>query len=179
MARTMLGLFADRAAATRAVGALLDAGFTPAQVGVVHPQTQEPLDRSASPSPATTGAAVGGSMLGGTAGALLAATGALVIPGVGPFLTAGILASLVGGAAGWLAGALAAQGVPEEEAQASEERVQRGGILVVVKPQGRQEDAHAILLFVGAEKVRLFGQDDTLPATAGEDAPTGLPSQDR
>jgi len=121
MTRSITGLFPDRAAARRAITELSAAGFDMAHLGVVLPDTPARRDdttEQALVDPATE-AAVGGGVLGGTVGALLTATGALVIPGVGPFTAGGILASLVGETAGWLAASLMAQGLPQEKAMDS------------------------------------------------------------
>ena len=64
-------------------------------------------------------------------------TGALAIPGLGPFIAAGpIMAGLaglgVGAAAGGLIGALVGMGIPEYEARRYEGRVKNGGVLVSV-----------------------------------------------
>jgi len=171
LAHSIIGLFSDWAAARKAVTELAAAGFDPAHLGVAlpdTPRTADPTeDAEATPGQADrmTEATVGGGVIGGTAGALLAATGALVIPGVGPFIADGILASLVGGAAGWLAGGLVAQGLSQEEAMAIEERVQAGRLLVVVQAHGREAEARAILLRAGAESLeeRGWGGAPTTP----------------
>jgi uncharacterized membrane protein len=87
------------------------------------------------PEGATTGAVSGGA-IGGTVG-LLAGIGALAIPGLGPFIAAGpIMAALSGAAAGATAGGvvggLVGMGIPEYEAKAYEDRIQKGGYLVAV-----------------------------------------------
>jgi len=74
-----------------------------------------------------------GGALGGIAG-LLAGTGALLIPGVGPIIAAGPLAAfLTGVVGGGLVGGLVDFGIPEERGKYFEERVKRGDILVTVK----------------------------------------------
>jgi outer membrane lipoprotein SlyB len=159
MTRSIIGLFHDRVTATRALTELSAAGFDTAHLGVVLPDAPARRDDTLDPAPAdpTAEAAVGGGVIGGTAGALLVATGALVIPGVGPFIAGGILASLVGGTAGWLAGGLVAQGLSHEEATEIEGRVQAGRPLVVVQTQGRDAEARAILLRAGADGLEMRG----------------------
>jgi len=167
MTRSIIGFFPDRVTATRALTELSAAGFDTAHRGVALPSAPARTDNTANQDHAdpATEAAVGGGVLGGTAGALLAVTGALVIPGVGPLIAGGLLASLVGGTAGWLAGALAAQGLSPEEATEIEERVQAGRLLVVVQAQGRDAEARQILLRAGAEGVEVHGpgRDETTP----------------
>ena len=170
MARSIAGVFENRADAERAVEDLKSAGFDQNRIGLVTQDKQANQQLAEEHGTHSTEGAVAGGLIGGTAGALLAATGALVIPGVGPFLSAGILAtSLVGGAAGWLVGGLAGLGIPREEAQYYEERVQSGSTLVTVDAAGRDAEARQILLRDGAEDLqdRGFGggYDDTV-ATA-------------
>jgi hypothetical protein len=67
----------------------------------------------------------------------LAGTGALSIPGLGPFLVAGpIVATLAGigagGALGGLSGALLGLAMPEYEAKRYQGRIEKGGILLSV-----------------------------------------------
>ena len=93
-------------------------------------------------TPAT--GAMKGALAGGTVGALFGLA-AFAIPGVGPIITAGALASalglaggaaasgaIVGAAAGGIAGLLMNYGVSREDAQAYEQRLNRGGVVVLV-----------------------------------------------
>lgn len=87
------------------------------------------------PEGATTGAAVGGVVVG-TLG-LLASIGALAIPGLGPFIAAGpIMGALAGAGAGGavfgVIGFLVGLGIPEYEAKRYEGMIREGGILVSV-----------------------------------------------
>jgi hypothetical protein len=91
----------------------------------------------------------GGAKAGATAGAvtggligLLGSIGALAIPGVGPIMAGGALATLladtavggaIGAAAGGLVGGLVGLGVPENKAQAYNDRISRGEYLVFVE----------------------------------------------
>jgi uncharacterized membrane protein len=88
--------------------------------------------------------AVKGVLAGGAVGALFGLA-AFMIPGVGPIITAGALAStlglaggaaasgaIVGAAAGGLAGLMMNYGVSREDAQAYEQRLNRGGVVVMV-----------------------------------------------
>src|SRR5690349_2826613 len=103
MATYVAGLFEERGTAERAICALHKANFDASLIGMVtpHGRAQEerivgmvapdghaPEERIASEE-AVDGAAAG-VVLGGVAGGLLASAGALVIPGIGPFLSAGI-----------------------------------------------------------------------------------------
>jgi len=158
MARSIAGIFENRADAERAVEDLKGAGFDQNKIGLVTQDKQANKQMAEEHGTHSTEGAVAGGLIGGTAGALLAATGALVIPGVGPFLSAGILAtSLVGGAAGWLVGGLAGLGIPREEAQYYEERVHGGATLVTVDAAGRDAEARQLLLRDGAEDLQERG----------------------
>ena len=86
------------------------------------------------------------------AGALLG-FGALLIPGIGPFVAAGALAetvgvagaiatgAVVGGAAGGLAGALKEHGVSDEDSRYYEDRINQGGVFVSVDTREAGLDA--------------------------------------
>ncbi len=170
MARNVVGLFSDRQSAEQAVADLKAAGFDPSRIGVVMKDKQETHEIAEEQGTRSTEGAVTGGVIGGSLGAILAATGALVIPGIGPFISAGILAtSVVGGAAGWLVGGLAGLGIPKEEAEYYEDQVQQGRALVTVDAQGRDAEARSILLRDGAEDLqdRGFGggYDDVSPAS--------------
>ena len=154
---TIAGLFVNRDAAERAIYALRDAGFAVDRMGIVMRDTQDTTSRNA-PETAHTGdvyvagSALAGGVLGGALGAILAATGALVVPGFGPFIAGGILATaLVGGIAGWLAGGLVGLGIPREQAEFYQSRVEQGAVLVTVDANGREQQAQDIMAHNGAE----------------------------
>jgi hypothetical protein len=107
--------------------------------------------------------AASGVMAGGIAGGVLGwltGIGALVIPGLGPFLAAGpIVAALAGagavGALGGIIGALVGMGIPEYEARRYEGRIREGGILLSVHcdtgdwvPRAKQ-----VLISTGAQDI--------------------------
>lgn len=92
-----------------------------------------------------TGAGAGTGLLAGAGVGALFGLAAAFIPGVGPFVTAGFLAhtlgaaaggavagAVVGGTSGLVAGALANAGLEEHEAHYYGERIEEGGVLVVV-----------------------------------------------
>ena len=72
----------------------------------------------------------------GEFGGLVLAAIALVMPGIGPIVTAGPLAAELGEAAGHLAGSLASvlksAGLPQERADALQREVARGAVLLGV-----------------------------------------------
>lgn len=171
MARSIVGLFPNRAAAEQAVEDLKAADFGASRIGVVMQDSAQQRDIAETHGTSTTEGAVAGGIIGGSLGAILAATGALVIPGIGPFITGGILTTaLVGGAAGWLVGGLAGLGIPQEEAEYYEDRVQQGDALVTVDAEGRDGEARAILLHNGATNLQSSGYggyDDSDNPSAG------------
>lgn len=108
----------------------------------------------------TKGAATGG-IIGGVL-ALLAGTGALAIPGVGPFIAAGpLMATLAGigggGTLGGIIGALVGAGIPEHEAKRYENRLNTGGILISVRTNtdNLAKQAKDVLQKSGAEDVAI------------------------
>jgi len=78
--RSIIGLSPDHVAARRALTELSAVGFDTVHLGVVLPDTPARRDDTMDQVPAdpTAEAAVSGGIIGGTAGALLAATGALL-----------------------------------------------------------------------------------------------------
>jgi hypothetical protein len=161
-------IFANRAAAERAVDQLTAAGFSNQDVSVLMSDKEGSKDfatekNTKAPEGTATGVGVGG-VVGGTLG-LLAGIGALAIPGVGPLIAAGpimgALAGLgVGGAVGGLVGALVGMGIPEYEAKRYEGRVKDGGILVSVHCDSSDEVSRAkdVLKQAGGEDIASSGE---------------------
>lgn len=155
--RSIARLYDTSEHARQAVSDLEAAGFRHDDIsylggkGATHTTTAEPAQGgdSAADAGAAAGATIG-TVVGGGAG-LLAALGALAIPGVGPVVAAGwLVATLtgagVGAAAGGLIGGLAGAGFGEEEAATYTEGVRRGGHLVVVRTEeSRVVEAERIL----------------------------------
>ena len=180
MARSLVGLFPDRAAAERAIQDLRAAGFEPSRIGVGLRERDEARAGAQEQALNSAAGATAGSVIGGGAGTLLAATGALVVPGIGPFISGGILATALAGAAvGWLIGGLVGLGIPREEAEYYQGRVEQGSALVTVDAAGREADARRILLDNGAEAPReRFGDGTpTRTDTAGTTAYRGATPQ--
>lgn len=100
---------------------------------------------------AAEGAGIGGATggaAGGIAGALMAAGGAVLLPGIGLAISGPIAATLAGagtgGAAGTLIGALVGAGIPEERAKRYKEDVEEGRVVLGVHPRS-EEDARTIV----------------------------------
>jgi hypothetical protein len=171
---TVAGLFDERHSAETAIQNLKAAGFSGERIGIVmrDPRNSRRItetresDRTGghAASGAMTGV-VGGGLLGGLAGYLLA-IGALTIPGIGPVIAGGALvealglgavgataavAAGIGAAAGGLVGALVGMGIPEEEARYFEKGLGSEEVLVTVTAGDRVMEALAILESNGAD----------------------------
>ncbi|HEV2802924.1 MAG TPA: YsnF/AvaK domain-containing protein [Pyrinomonadaceae bacterium] len=156
MAKTVIGLFDNRAEAESVVQALLGEGFRRDDISVmsknlegqenkrgetvayVEEDGEEQIKDMA--KGAGTGAAIGG------LAALLLSLTSVAIPGIGPVLAAGPLAALIAGAgigatAGGLISGLTRLGVPEEHANYYAEGVRRGGTLVSVESADERADS--------------------------------------
>ena len=149
-----VGLFRNRADAERAVHDLEAAGVNMERVSVIAKDANEVsgvqtgVDNTQAvgnhaDEGAAAGAATGGAI--GGIGGLLVGLGTLAIPGIGPIMLAGagataIATTLAGGAigaaAGGLGGALVGLGIPEERANAYNDRIAAGDYLVMVNSVG-------------------------------------------
>ncbi len=157
---TVVGVFQERLQADRAVDALRKAGFRDEQIGVAlrygagisgAGDTTTATEESHAGAGAVTGALTG---LGLGA---LAGLGVLsgIVPVVGPAIAGGTLGVILTNAAagaglGGLAGALIGVGIPEDEAQYYQDEFEGGRAIVTVHPEGRADEARAILLHYDA-----------------------------
>ena len=154
---TAVGVFTDRSQAEQAIDELYRAGFTHEQVGFVVRDGDEHHTHvtETAGGPSKGEGAVGGMLAGAGVGAMIAAAGSLLIPGVGPILAGGILAASLGGAAlgaaaGGVLGGLIAAGVPEVEARHYESEFNAGRMIVTVRAPGRIVEAESIMSRHGA-----------------------------
>ncbi|MCA1566416.1 MAG: DUF2382 domain-containing protein [Acidobacteria bacterium] len=169
MAKTVIGLFDNRAEAQSVVRELLGEGFRRDDISVMSKKIEGQDDKQGEvvayveedgdeqikdmAKGAGTGAAIGG-----LAGLLVSLT-ALAIPGIGPVLAAGPLAAVIAGAgigatAGGLISGLTRLGVPEDDANYYAEGVRRGGTLVSVEAaDDRAGRAVAIMKQHGAVEI--------------------------
>lgn len=144
---TVTKVYDTYAQAENAVRALEEAGVPVDNISVV---SNRSIDRDGDDTNETAAGAGIGAAVGGTAG-LLAGLGMLAIPGIGPVVAAGWLAAtaagaLAGGATGGIIGALVDAGTSEEDAHVYSEAVRRGGTLVTVKADGRNEEVARMIL---------------------------------
>lgn len=133
--------------AARIVDRLKEEGFSNNDISALFPDKTGTRDFAVekgtkAPEGATTGAGAG-AVLGGALG-WLAGIGALVIPGVGPFVAAGPIAAALsgaalGGAVGGVGGWLIGMGIPEYEAKRYEGKIKQGGILLSVHTDSSEE----------------------------------------
>lgn len=134
----ILGLFDDRASAANAARALHTAGVDRQHLSVVA-RTHDEQGALAEELDGTPGADLEDSRrlarLGELSAVLLAAV-AVVMPGIGPIVTAGPLSAGLGEAAGHVAGGLGAMlsdaGVPDATAEELEAAVRGGAVLLGV-----------------------------------------------
>ncbi|HVF58015.1 MAG TPA: YsnF/AvaK domain-containing protein [Pyrinomonadaceae bacterium] len=169
MAKTIIGLFDNRAEAQKVVQELLEDGFRREDISImskgaegtgkggdgkveyVEEEGHEQIEDMA--KGAGTGA-----LFGGLAGLLVGLT-ALAIPGLGPVVASGPLAAAIAGAgigatAGGLISGLTRLGVPEEDANYFAEGVRRGGTLVSVNASDETaNDAVAVMKHHGAVEI--------------------------
>jgi len=148
MTNRVTAVFHDRAQAENAVNALRQLGVTDAHMSLVAQHTNTASHAAAAAADDAADKADGASkgLLAGAGVGALFGLGAALIPGVGPFITAGTLLSsalgavgggmvagaVVGGTTGAVAGALSRAGYNEHEASYYGSAVESGGILLAV-----------------------------------------------
>ena len=158
----VLALFRDRGGAARAAAAVRDLGIDRADLSVVSRshEDESALAREVGASP---GAEIEDSRvaarLGELSGQILAAI-AVVLPGIGPIITAGPLAADLGEAAGHIAGGIASvltrSGLPESRAAQWQQRVRHGAVLLGVHVRsGEVETIKSALRESGADEVEV------------------------
>jgi hypothetical protein len=160
----VVGVFDECARAEEAVADLERAGFRAEQIGIVEPEGSRTAD-----GPAADDASGGDPpvrMMGTAIGTLLGASGALLLPGIGPVIAGGALlgplaGAAVGATAGAVVGSLIGMGLSEGEATYYERQLELGRTVVTVSVQGRYREAKAVLERHGA-----FGIDSTGAGTA-------------
>ena len=177
-------VFEDCDQAEKAINELRDAGVPEKAISVIQMHDDDDNDRRDDDRRDRTetvddgdNKATGttkGIIAGGTVGAI-AGLGALLIPGIGPFIAAGALAEALGAAgsaavvsgavgatAGGLTGALVDYGIDREHAEFYEKRVREGGVFVAVDTSDNPS-AHApvrgILRAAGGESAEAHEEE--------------------
>jgi hypothetical protein len=153
----ILALFDDAARAAQAARALRALGLSREQVSIVTRSHDEEGDL-ADASGASPGSEIEDSRPAARLGELAAhvfAAVAVVLPGIGPIVADGPLAAGFGEAAGHVAGGIArtlvSAGVSEAEADAWQQRIERGDILVGAHvTDGRVDEARHVFESSGA-----------------------------
>ncbi len=165
MDKTVIGVFASRDQAEKAVDKLRSAGYD-REISILAKDARLAKNKGATDhdensvmfgngGPVTTGAVTGG-VLGGLAGLALGA-GALAIPGLGAVIAAGPIAGLLSGAAtGGIAGGLVDWGIPKDRGEYYSDEVKEGNIVATVRTTDDKIDrAAAILKEQGARDVEI------------------------
>lgn len=142
-------IFKDRDQAEKAIRELRDSGVPENAISVIQLHDDSKHDDNVNRTTADDGddkasGTTKGLVTGGAVGAI-AGLGALLIPGIGPFIAAGALAETlgvagsaalvsgaVGATAGGLTGALVDYGIDREQAEFYEKKVREGGVFVAV-----------------------------------------------
>lgn len=158
----VLALFSDHAAAARGAGFLRELGVDRGDLSVVA-RDHEEEGRLAREMGVTPGAEIEDSRPAarlGELGAHLLAAVAIVLPGIGPIVSAGPLAADLGEAAGHMAGDLAAtlsrSGFSSEQAAGWQRKVEHGAILLGVHvTSGGTEAVRTALEDAGASETAL------------------------
>ncbi len=164
---TVIGVFDDPVAARRAMERLRDGPLMLDDISIIS-RNAEASGANSEDVSAGEGAAVG-AVWGGLVG-----LGALLIPGIGPFVAGGALfAALTGAVTGAVVGGVSAalidfSGIPQEDARGYETEVNNGKTLVAVR--ARDEDTaevHRLLSADGASDVRDDIHEAGAAATVG------------
>ena len=158
----VLALFQSPAAAAAGARALHAVGVTPDRISVVS-RSHDEEGALAEQMGATPGADIEDSRPAarlGELGAQVLAAIAVVMPGIGPIVTAGPLSAGLGEAAGHVAGSIASvlknSGVPEDRAEQLQRAVEQGAVLI-----GAHTDSAAVravrqaLVAAGAREVEV------------------------
>jgi uncharacterized protein (TIGR02271 family) len=166
MAKTVVGLFDNRAEAQAVVSDLLAAGFRRESVSAMSkkmdgrdPEVEYVEEDGREQIEEMAKGAGAGAAIGGAAGLFLSVVAGAAVPGIGPVLAAGPLAAILAGAgigatAGGLISGLTRLGVPDDDAHFYAEGLRRGGTLVSVEAADDEaERAVAVMKQHGAVEI--------------------------
>lgn len=155
--QTVIGVFDSRQQADNSVEQLRQQGFMQAEISIVAKQHEghdaAGADKTAKPNSITNGVITGGTL--GGIGGVMAAAGALAIPGFGPIIALGPIAAALGGVvAGGIAGGLVDYGIPAERGKAYEAQIREGKVLAIIRTESSKvSQATNILRQTGAKNV--------------------------
>jgi hypothetical protein len=164
MAEVTIGVFSSNVDAEYAIHDLRDIGYRPKDISLIMRDTQNAQQRRGTVAGLTTG-----SLIGGLTG-LMVGVGIIAAPGIGALLIGGPLAAALGisgmtattvsGATadtlkGGLLGILLHMGISEDDARLYEDKIGRGGIVVIVPNiKGSSAEVAAILEENDAEQIK-------------------------
>lgn len=155
--QTIIGVFASRSSAERAVEALRQQGFSNEEINIISKKqsNDDNNDNGDSDDDSIMDGTLTGGTIGGIGGLLLGA-GALMIPGIGPIVAAGPIAAALGGAiAGGITGGLIDWGIPSADSEHYEQEVVHGSILAIIRTDaGKITSVSQILRQNGAKEVK-------------------------
>lgn len=176
MAKTVLGIFADRADAEDAINELSDDGYDPKDISIVLKDQREGEELSDNTGANVASGTVSGLATGAVLGGLAGLVASIAIPGLGAFFIGGPIAAALGitgaaaatvsgaatgAVAGGIVGALTSFGLSEEEARVYEDHVKSGAILVAVPARrGEEGRVEQILDEYNADDIRTVSSDE-------------------
>lgn len=188
MTYTVLGIFNDRNDAEHAIMNLQQKDFEAKNISIVMKDQEEGKKLAEHTGTDVAGNAVTGITTGAVVGGLAGLLGAFIIPGLGAFLIGGPIsaalgltgaaASTISGAAtgavaGGILGALMGLGLPKEEAEEYEERINNGGILVAVPSSDLTfSTAQDILMQCNATDVKTISMPNETTSTSAKEKST-------
>jgi ferritin-like metal-binding protein YciE len=161
----VMGLFVDTAAAERALGSLIAAGYRREEISALAADRNTSSELGVEKhSKIGTGAAIGAGF-GGALGALLvgfSAIGTIATGGAGLVVAGPLVAALAGAgagaAAGGLVGALIGLGIPEHEVKYYSESLEKGAVLLGVRtPSDRVDDVKQVFEENKADRITVQG----------------------
>jgi hypothetical protein len=155
--KMVIAVFRDRFDAERAYDYLYAKGYSDSEINVLmsdrtrsnfYPAVKSDEDHHDAGTKAAEGLGVGGAIgtiVGATLAAVAAASASVVLPGIGLAVAGPVAAALAGGGAGAVTGgvigALVGAGLTEQNAQAYEEALREGGVVIGVVPHNNDHAA--------------------------------------
>lgn len=155
MPYTVLGIFNDRTDAEGAIADLEEEGFRAKDLSIVMKDQRQAEEIGDTTGSNVAGGAVSGATTGAVVGGVAGLLAGTVLPGLAGFLIGGpigaalgltgaaattVSGAATGAVAGGLLGALMGFGLPKEDAEQYETRINSGGILLAVPTTDRSVD---------------------------------------